>query len=97
MPSVLIVTPALAALLIYIRRYYIKDPVRRLTDRNFLAAAASLCSALVYIWASGFQMAGPVVTYGAFVIGWALLIAAVIATFRRPPVREEGPSPYFQP
>lgn len=96
MPSFVIVTPALAALVIFGRRYYIKDPVKRISDPNFVGCFLCLVSAFTYIVADGFALRGLAITVFCFALSWALLIAAVVATFRRPPAREEGPSPYFQ-
>ena len=92
-PSVLIVTPALVALVVFMRRYYIKDPRRRGTDPNFLAALASIGAAMGYVWLHGFDAAGPATAYAFMAAGWGMLAAAVIVTFRIPIISDEQPSP----
>jgi hypothetical protein len=91
-PSILIVGPALAALVLFMRRYYLICPVRRLADPNFLGGAACLAISFAYIWLHAFGIGDPVLPDVSCALDWALLVLAVLLTLRRPPVFEDAPA-----
>jgi hypothetical protein len=90
-PSFLIVSPALVALVLFMRRYYFISPVRRLADPNFLGGAACLAVSFAYIWLHAFGIGDPVLPDVSCLLTWALLVVAVLLTILRPPVFEDAP------
>ena len=89
-PSFLTVPCFLAAFVLFGWQYYVADPERRIMDRRFLLASASLLLALLYVSLDALDPLGPALSSGFFAAGLGSLLLSLHG--RRRPRGRNRPS-----